>query len=142
MAVQIRTTITPLGAHAGQFRIVLHGCTGGWLPALQAQGDEFQRVGQSGSGTQTVGYRARKVSPSGWYGSPSLFDATGFTSAFESLENEVCQVLDDYGRSIPRVRLTEIHVNPRPTRGPTLGGGGVVLFRCECSWTAEVLPNG
>lgn len=140
MAVFIRTTITPLGAHVGRFRIILHGVNDGWLPAMQAQGDEWQRIGQSGSGTQIVGYRGRKVSPSGWYGSPNVADATGFATAFESLENEVCTVADDYGRVIQRVRLTEIKVNPRPTRGPTLSGG-VVLFRCECSWTAEVLPN-
>lgn len=140
MTVQIRTIITPLGAHSGQFRILLHGVADGWLAALQPQGDEWQRLGQSGSGTQIVGYRGRKATPTGWYGSPNLADATGFANAFESLETEVCMVNDDYGRTIPRVRFTDIRVNPRPTRGPTLSGG-VVLFRCECSWSAEVLPN-
>lgn len=141
MAIFTRTTIIPLGAHSGQFRIPLHGVSDSWIPSLQAQVDEFQRIGQTGSGAQIVGYRGRKVSPTGWYGSPSASDATAFTTAFESLEGEVCQVIDDYGRTLSRVRITEIKVNPRPTRGPTISGSQVVIFRCECSWTAEALPN-
>lgn len=141
MPVIIRTLITPLGTHAGKFTIPLHGVNDSWIPSLQNQGDEWQRLGQNGSGMQIIGTRGRRIQASGWNACATLKTATDFVGLFESLEAEVCQVTDAWNRALPRVRLTAISCMPKATRGPIISGTTATLYRVECQWTAELLPN-
>lgn len=142
MPVLARTTITPLGTHSGKFTIVLHGVNDSWIPSLQNQGDEWQRLGQAGSGAQIVGTRGRKIKASGWHGEATLAAALTFVSNFESLEEEVCQVVDAWGRTLGRVRLSEVSAVPRNTKGPILSGTTQILYRVEVAYTAERMPDG
>jgi hypothetical protein len=142
MSLVVRTTLTPLGANSGKFTIQLHGVLDSWIPSLQNQGDIWQRVGQSGSGGQIVGTRGRAVPITGWRGESDSATAQTFAGNFEALELEVVQVLDAWGRAIARVRLTECKAIPRRTRGPVITGATQVLYRIDCSWQAERLPNG
>lgn len=141
MALIVRTTIVPLGIHGGKFTIALHGVTGSWIPSLQNQGDEWQRIGQAGSGVQVVGTRGRKVNVTGWFGAPDFTTAGTFIANFESLETEVCQVSDAWNRTVGRVRISAIQCAPRSTVGPLVSPGSPVKYRVECEWTAERLPD-
>lgn len=137
-----RTTITPLGAHAGKFTIVLHGVNDSWIASLQNQGDEWQRLGQAGSGAQIIGTRGQKTKSTGWHGESTLAAALTFIGNFESLEEEVCQVADAWGRTLARVRLSGVSAVPRNTKGPILSGTTQITYRCEVAFSAERLPDG
>lgn len=138
MPLPVRTTITPTGT-SGKKTAELHGVSDSWIPSLQSQVDVFQRLGQSGTGSQIVGIRAPTVEAKGWRGESDQAAALSFSVAFEALTGEICAITDDWGRTISAVRLTNCRAFPRRTSGPVISGATFVKFRVEVSWTAECI---
>lgn len=141
MTIPTAATIIPQGAHAGQFTLLIHGTDGLWITSLMNQVDVGQRLGQSGNVAQTIGQVGRLVNAKGWWGDYLAANVITYIQNWESLEGEVCQILDGWGRTIPRVRLTNMVATPRGTRGPLLFGTTQVTIRTELSFTCQRLPN-
>lgn len=117
----------------------LHGWHGR-LPDLQRQVDDYARIGAYGSGSQIVGYRARKASIAAWGGAPSKAEAVALAKALEDMQGTVVRVTDDFARLFEKVRIQEISATVRAGYGPTLPGGSQMLYCVDVSAVMEVLP--
>lgn len=112
--------------------ILIHGWIG-WVPEAQDVVDAFARIGQTGSGAQSVGSRARLTSCTGWIGCATLAAAKAMATSIEALQGPgPLSFADPWGRSL-FVRVES--ASARPIRC-----AGASPFRVEIELRVEALP--
>lgn len=113
----------------------------GWIPSVQDVGDTVHRLGGAGTVLQSIGTIAGKVT----FPMESLFatkaDLLNFCGSIEALSDAVVQVSDAWGRSLPRVRITEPSARPTRKTGGTISGGLPVLYMAACQLSFERMPD-
>lgn len=117
----------------------LHGWHGR-LPNLQYLNDTYARIGQTGSGSQSVGRRGETTNISAWAGAASRVEAIALADGLEAMQSQTAVVGDDFGRVFQRVRIEKISASIHAGYGPTLPSGVQMLFRIDVTATMEVLP--
>jgi hypothetical protein len=134
----VRATVTALQLSTN---ITFHGWKG-WIPSMQVVLNRYVRQGATGSGAEQTGTLGRPVSISAWRIEADPATATNNIGVWESFEGLVCQVVDPWGRSLPRVRLTDCAGGPPIAgRGPLAEGGTQGLYLVTFTATAERLPD-
>lgn len=142
MALNARAIITPYADSQGTVTgaITVNGWQG-WIPTLQNQGDESQRLGETGSLAQITAKRGTKKTCTMWVGLTDKAAALAFAERWETLNLRVCRVVDGFDRNLPRVRLSNCNANVVRTRGPIYSGTTPVSYRVELSADFERMPN-
>lgn len=122
-------------------QITLHGWSG-WVSSLQAQIDRYLRQGATGSGAQQTATVARAVGISAWRIEDDPSVAIGNIGQWEGYEGQVCKIVDPWGRTIPRARLTECMAGPpRIGKGPLAESGAQGIYLVSYSAMIERLPD-
>jgi hypothetical protein len=129
----------PDGSNGDVSSFVLYGFNGN-IATIQNVGDEFQRLGQSGTGQQILGSRGKPSPISGWTGFSDVKLAVAFLERWESLETRICAIVDSFSRNNKRVRLTGCSGMIKNTRGPLISGVPIT-HRVVVSAYAERLPD-
>ena len=137
--VSSRAKIFPLTQAISISGFDLYGFNGN-ISTIQNVGDEFQRLGQSGTGQQILGSRGKPSPISGWAGFSSAAAALIFLETWESLEAQICAIVDGFSRNNKRVRLTGCSGMIKATRGPLLNGTPIT-HRVVVSAYVERLPD-
>lgn len=140
MSVLVRATVTPLGLSSGDVPPFQFNGWNGRISNMQNQGDPFQRLGQAGAGIQITGTRGRTCQISGWMGFTDQTTALVQATAWEAIECLTVKIDDGFGRSLPRVRLTNCQVKVTRAKGPT-NGTAQILYRVDCTADAEKMPD-
>jgi hypothetical protein len=96
--------------------VSFHGWMG-WVPSVQNEAATFQRVGQSGSGSEATGTRARPVDCQAWFACSTEAEAEAKVAQIEALQWTTGQFTDPFGRVLAVVRIGTVSAMPRRANG-------------------------
>ncbi len=119
--------------------IQFHGWTG-WVPSRQPMITSFSRVGQDGSGSEITGTRSEPKDYSAWIAVSSQTEAKDKARAIEDLCGQVGALLDPWGRSIAKMRVTKARAVPRAAKGSIISGTTPATHVVVCEFELEPLP--
>lgn len=114
----------------GSINLRFHGWTG-WAPGLQDQGEDYQRLGGTGSGAQITGTRGKKKECRAWAAFSTQSEMLSFVDNVEATEWQTMTLSSPWGRTA-QVRVTKAEAEPKKCRG-------IVNFRVECIFEVERL---
>ena len=118
-----------------------HGWTGRLIP-IMAEAENFQRLGQFGTGSQIVGYKAPDSVINTWRGFTSKEEAQSFIVQAENLQNAGGVAANDpYGDRYSNCRIKRVTPEPiRKGRGTTVNGSAQMTHLVRIEFVIEVLP--
>lgn len=137
----IRAKVTPLGNKPGMIELQLHGWLG-WVPSLQSIPDKYRRIGEAGSGSESIGTESPTTACTCYRLEINKENALATVAAVEALTDEVVKILDDWGRILPRCRIWRAQAVPIRTSGPLVTGAARASHRVQISLDVERLVDG